>query len=270
MNLSKLSGVYAIKSKDCDIYIGSSVDIRKRWNEHKSRLRNCCHDNPILSKVAERDGVDSLNLELLIICSKENLRFYEQLAIDAINPSLNVLKTSKHYLTEQWKRSDFRERNTERVRKLNKTMWRNADFVAKAKSRACVMQTPEAKTKSVSNRNKAIAERGMAYKNISSASSATLKRLHADPEFSKKHSQRKRSEMLERCKDKEFCAKRDKAAADANKKPILCITTGESFPSKNEAAKTMGISVSLISKQLRGLSTRTKLQWKYVNEQEAS
>ena len=81
----------------------------------------------------------------------------------------------------------------------------------------------------------------------------------------KKHAERKRKELLGRCKDKEFCARRDKAAAEANKKPIICITTGELFPSKNEAAKELGISVSLISKQMRGLPTRTNLQWKFVD-----
>lgn len=41
----KISGVYAIQSADGRLYIGSSVDVEKRWIEHRSRLRHGKHDN---------------------------------------------------------------------------------------------------------------------------------------------------------------------------------------------------------------------------------
>lgn len=261
----RISGVYAIHSIDGHIYIGSSVDIMKRWSEHKCRLRNDRHDNKILTDVAAKNGVESLQFRLLLRCSRDNLRFYEQLVIDVLKPTLNVLPTSTHYLSEHWKRPEFRARNIERTKKQNAEFWSNQENIEKARERAAVMNTDSVKEKAIEGRRKSMAERGQAYQNMIKASSSTFKRLHADPGFAKKHAERKRKELLERCKDKEFCARRDKAAAEANKKPIKCITTGDVFPSKREAAESLGISVSLISKQLRGLPTRTNLQWKFVN-----
>lgn len=260
----KISGVYAIHSSDGRVYIGSSVDVMKRWSEHKCRLRNNKHDNKILTNLVHDNGIESLQLKLLLRCSRENLRFYEQLAIDAFKPALNVLPTSVHYLSEQWKRPEFRARNVERAKRQNRSLWQDEEYLARARKRAAVMNTASAKEKSALGRKKAMEERGQAYQNVIKASSETFKRLHADPEFAKKHAERKRRELLERCKDKDFCARRDAAAAEANRKPILCITTGELFPSKKEAAESLGISVSLISKQIRGLPTRTNLKWKFV------
>lgn len=261
----KVSGVYAIESTDGRMYIGSSVNIEKRWSEHKSRLRNGRHANQILASEVANNGLDSLKCKILLRCSPENLRLYEQRAIDVMKPTLNVLKTAERYLTEHWKRPEFRARNSARAKAHNAALWNDPAFVEKAKERVSAMQTDAVKEKSLEGRRKAMAARGEAYQNVAKSSSATFKRLHADPEFAKAHSERMRQEMLARCKDKEFCRRRDKAAAEANKKPIRCITTGQVFPSKNEAAQALGISVSLISKQLRGLPTRTKLQWEYLN-----
>lgn len=261
----KISGVYAIQSADGRLYIGSSVDVKKRWIEHRSRLRNGKHDNPILSAIVAEHGLDSLRFRLFLRCVPENLREQEQAAIDRLKPALNVLPTAERLLTEQWKRPEFRERNSARASEQNTERWRDPNYTEKARTRAMVMQTDEAKAKSVASRRRSMQERGQAYQSVATASASTLKRLHADPEFAKAHAERKRLEMLERSKDPEFCRRRDAAAAEANKKPIRCTTTGQVFPSKNEAAQALGISVALITKQLRGLPTRTNLQWEYLN-----
>lgn len=261
----KISGVYVIQSADGRIYVGSSVDIEKRWIEHKSRLRNGKHDNPVLSEIVAEFGLDSLQHRLLLRCAPDSLREQEQAAIDSLKPALNVLPTAERLLTEQWKRPGFRASNSERATKQNAERWSDPAFVGKASARAAVMQTDEAKAKSVASRRRSMQERGQAYQSVATASASTLKRLHADPEFAKAHAERKRLEMLERSKDPEFCRRRDAAAAEANKKPIRCTTTGQVFPSKNEAAQALGISVALITKQLRGLPTRTNLQWEYLN-----
>lgn len=105
----KISGVYAIQSADGRLYIGSSVDVKKRWIEHRSRLRNGKHDNPILSAIVAEHGLDSLRFRLFLRCVPENLREQEQTAIDRLKPTMNVLPTAERLLTEQWKRPEFRE-----------------------------------------------------------------------------------------------------------------------------------------------------------------
>ncbi|WP_241120567.1 GIY-YIG nuclease family protein [Achromobacter xylosoxidans] len=261
----KISGVYTIEAPDGRLYIGSSVDVEQRWSEHKSKLRNGKHDNPILSEIVAEHGLDSLRHRLMFRCVPDSLRDQEQAAIDRLKPALNVLPTAERLLTEQWKRPGFRARNSQRASEQNAARWRDPDYAKKASARVSVMQTNEAKAKSAASRRRSMKERGPAYQSVAAASSATLKRLHADPEFAKAHAERKRKEMLERCQDPEFCRRRDEAAAAANRKPIRCLNTGEVFPSKEDAAKGKGISVSVISKQLRGLPTRTGLRWEYLN-----
>jgi group I intron endonuclease len=260
-------GVYVITTPDGQMYIGSSVRIKKRWSEHKSRMRNGVHYNSLLQKAADSFGIDGLSCRVLLICSEDNLRVYEQRAIDVIKPALNVLPTSEHYLSEHWKNPSFRKRNTERARVQNIERYSNPEYVEKARKSVSVMHTDKVKAKSAESRRKSIAEKGGAYNRLAAAASATFKRLHADPEFAKKHSERMREEMIERCKDKEFCKRRDEAAAKANKKPIRLLNTGDIFPSKNEAASALGISISLITKQMRGLPTKTGYKWEFISDE---
>lgn len=261
----KIIGVYAIQAPDGRLYIGSSVDVDKRWAEHKSRLRHRRHDNPILSHIAAATGVDSLRFRLLLRCSLDGLRACEQAAIDRLKPALNILPTAERLLTEQWKRPDFRARNTARAAKQNAELWSDPAFVEKARARVVVMQTAEVKEKAASSRRRAMKERGQAYRNVAEASAATLKKLHADPSFAAAHSERMRENMKRLSQDPEFQRKRNEAARARHQKKIRCITTGEVFPSRGAAAKAKGISESVISKQLRGLPTRSGLEWEYLN-----
>lgn len=261
----KIIGVYAIQAPDGRLYIGSSVDVDKRWAEHKSRLRHRRHDNPILSQIAADAGVESLRFRLLLRCARDGLRACEQAAIDRLRPALNVLPTAEHLLTEQWKRPGFRARNTARAAKQNKERWSDPVFVEKARARAVVMQTDEAKEKAAASRRRVMKERGQAYRNVAEASAATLKKLHADPSFAAAHSERMRENMKRLSQDPEFQRKRNEAARVRHQKKIRCITTGEVFPSRGAAAKAKGVSESVISKQLRGLPTRSGLTWEYLN-----
>jgi group I intron endonuclease len=61
-----LFGVYLIKNKiNGKIYIGSSNNIRKRWNEHKNDLRNDEHHSKHLQKSYKKYGIE--NFEFLIL-----------------------------------------------------------------------------------------------------------------------------------------------------------------------------------------------------------
>ena len=60
--------------------------------------------------------------------------------------------------------------------------------------------------------------------------------------------------------------------AKAHRKRVLCITTGETFPSLKDAADKTGISISGISQACNGIRmtagkhpvTKEKLKWKYI------
>lgn len=74
------SGIYLITNLvNGKVYVGSSVDIRKRMNAHKSHLNNNKHDNPYLQKSWNKYGSDSFSFTVLeIVPDRENLLYREQ------------------------------------------------------------------------------------------------------------------------------------------------------------------------------------------------
>jgi group I intron endonuclease len=77
------SGIYSITAPSGKRYIGSAVNISRRWGVHKSKLRNGTHHNPYLSNAARKYGIDSLVFEVLEYCPISELVAREQLHIDS-------------------------------------------------------------------------------------------------------------------------------------------------------------------------------------------
>ena len=96
----KISGIYKIQSakKPKKIYIGSSINISKRWNEHLSNLKYNRHPNSKLQCHYNKYGKFDLQFSVLIGCDKENLMQNEQFFIDAYNPWFNIciIAESRH------------------------------------------------------------------------------------------------------------------------------------------------------------------------------
>lgn len=65
-----LCGIYCIENIiDHKKYIGLSRDIYRRWNEHKSELRNNRHINPYLQAAWNKYGEDAFVFIILELCS---------------------------------------------------------------------------------------------------------------------------------------------------------------------------------------------------------
>jgi group I intron endonuclease len=96
----KICGIYKISSlKSLDkFYIGSSVNIKNRWNLHKCRLEKNVHHSPILQAYANKYGIDSLKFEIIELCNRENILIREQYYIDTLNPYLNVCRIAGNHL----------------------------------------------------------------------------------------------------------------------------------------------------------------------------
>ncbi len=76
-----------------DFYIGSSVDLRSRINQHKSKLKNRSHPNNYLQNVYNKYGINNLSFEIVEhVDNKINLIFKEQFYIDTLNPRYNICK----------------------------------------------------------------------------------------------------------------------------------------------------------------------------------
>ena len=87
-------GIYTITSFLGDQYVGSSANIARRWIRHQKGLQNGDHGNRILQRAWNKYGADSFEFEKLLICSPENLLFFEQQAMDVLKPKYNITLTA--------------------------------------------------------------------------------------------------------------------------------------------------------------------------------
>ncbi len=94
MAYDRISGIYQIKSVIYPerIYIGSAVDFRKRWREHKLDLRKGQHKNPILQNHVNKYGIGDLIFSITEECSRESLLDRERYYIKLLDPFFNILK----------------------------------------------------------------------------------------------------------------------------------------------------------------------------------
>lgn len=86
-----MTGVYRISSisKPNCIYIGSAINIEKRWNRHKHSLRNNTHHSIKLQRHYNKYGDNDLLYSLLEECLNDKLLELEQHYIDLYKPYFN-------------------------------------------------------------------------------------------------------------------------------------------------------------------------------------
>lgn len=87
------TGIYEIvNTVNGKRYVGSSINLQSRWAEHKRCIRKRIHCNISIQRAFDKYGEAAFQFKKLIVCSKENLIFYEQQAIDALQPEYNIAK----------------------------------------------------------------------------------------------------------------------------------------------------------------------------------
>lgn len=86
-------GVYKIANKiDGKVYIGSSVEISRRWRVHKNQLRRNEHHSAKLQRAWLKHGEDAFEFSTLLICERAMTIVYEARAIaayDAVSSGYN-------------------------------------------------------------------------------------------------------------------------------------------------------------------------------------
>lgn len=88
----KLSGIYAIVNIFNDKrYVGSAIDLRKRWEFHKWQLNCDKHNNKYLQRSWNKYLSVSFIFVVLEYVDKENLVFREQFWLDNLKPEYNIL-----------------------------------------------------------------------------------------------------------------------------------------------------------------------------------
>lgn len=90
-NCEKISGVYEIlNTVNSKRYIGSSVNIYARLDRHKQDLKYKAHHSVALARAVAKYGIDKFKFSILVICSPDMCKFYEQLALDNLNCDYNT------------------------------------------------------------------------------------------------------------------------------------------------------------------------------------
>lgn len=99
--MDKQCGIYLIKNlSNGKNYIGQSIDIIRRWSEHKARannINNNCYNKPLYLAM-RKYGIDNFKLFILELCSSEELNQKEAFYINKYNSLVpngyNILSTS--------------------------------------------------------------------------------------------------------------------------------------------------------------------------------
>ena len=131
---NKNCGIYKITNTVTGkFYIGSAVNIKRRWAIHRSRLDANKHGNRHLQNSWNKHGEDSFTFEVLECCEKERLIEREQFYIDNEKPAYNISPTAGNCLgvkhTDETKRkiSEAKKgkvRSDESKRKISEAMKR--------------------------------------------------------------------------------------------------------------------------------------------------
>lgn len=89
------SGIYQIKNQTTnEIYIGSSQNIKKRWQDHLCLLKKNKHHSLHLQRSWNKHGPSIFEFSILFYCELKDLIFYEQRSINIYRPKYNISPTA--------------------------------------------------------------------------------------------------------------------------------------------------------------------------------
>jgi len=83
----------AVRGAEVRYYIGQAVDFAKRKKRHLNALRGGYHRNVVLQRLFDKYGEDAFAFEVLLVCSRKMLSFYEQIILDSYgDKAVNIRK----------------------------------------------------------------------------------------------------------------------------------------------------------------------------------
>lgn len=80
------AGVYEIRNTlDDKVYVGSSLNVRKRLSVHRGNLTRGKHHSAHLQAAWDKHGASNFTFRQLLACAPKDLVFYEQRLVDGYN-----------------------------------------------------------------------------------------------------------------------------------------------------------------------------------------
>jgi group I intron endonuclease len=89
------AGIYQIENQiNGKLYVGSAINLQRRWLEHRSGLRRGVHGSPKLQNAWNKYGEENFVFRPLLVCTPADVLMYEQRAIDTYRPAYNTCPTA--------------------------------------------------------------------------------------------------------------------------------------------------------------------------------
>lgn len=89
------SGVYVIQNlRTSKRYVGSSRNIKKRFQQHRIQLDENRHHSVLLQRAWNKHGSENFIFTKVLYCEKNDLLMYEQAFMDRYLPEYNILKVA--------------------------------------------------------------------------------------------------------------------------------------------------------------------------------
>lgn len=89
------SGIYRIEHKPSGrMYIGSSNNMGVRWRKHAAQLCRGKHHSAYLQNAWTKHGSQEFIFSPVLVCAVNQLKFYEQLLLDGLQPVFNMAKSA--------------------------------------------------------------------------------------------------------------------------------------------------------------------------------
>lgn len=272
-----MTGIYCIENTaNGKRYIGQSVDIKKRWYQHKQKLNANTHQNMHLQRSWNEYGEGAFVFYVIELCDKQDLNKRETYYIslyDTKNNGYNMTcggeGTRGVLHTDEWKQK-MRVLNT--GKKMSEVSKQKMSVAKKGKPRIITENILKG-YKEVSLKLKGRKRTEEHCKNISISKMGSIpwnKGIkmpdnYVHPWLGKHHSE----ETKKKISDARKGTKRSLETRLKTSKAVKCVETGEVFNSITFAAEKYGVSIYAISKVLRGKAqTSCNLHWIYADERE--
>lgn len=117
--------VYQIKNKlNGKIYIGSTVDKKRRWREHRNRLRQGRHNNSHLQKSWNKYGANNFKFSVLEkIKNRDKILEREQYYLDNKKPEYNISKKARAFAEGLHHTEETKQKISEKMKGENNPMY---------------------------------------------------------------------------------------------------------------------------------------------------
>lgn len=145
-----MTGIYKITDQKGRIYIGSSVNIEKRFEQHKKSFISATHVNKKLRDYYKKYGESAYSYEVVEQCDVAELLIREQYYIDNLNPFYNINKSATK--PPSWSGKNHKAETKQKMREWNIGRKHTTETLEKFKS---IRSTEESKQQMRINASKA-------------------------------------------------------------------------------------------------------------------